>query len=58
MASSSSNPTASQNKPKRPRENDSDTSENKDSQPTMSSASSRFLVIHKKKGQYQVFLLS
>ena len=44
MASSTSNPKASQNKPKRPRENDSDTSENKHSQP-MSSASPRFLVI-------------
>ena len=46
MASSSSNPKASQNKPKRPRENDSDTSENEHSQPTMSTASPRFLVIH------------
>ena len=46
MASSSSNPKASQNKPKRPRENDSDTSENEQSQPTMSTASPRFLVIH------------
>ena len=46
MASSSSNPKASQSKPKRPRENDSDTSENEHSQPTMSTASPRFLVIH------------
>ena len=46
MASSSSNPKASQNKPKRPRENDSDTSENEHRQPTMSTASPRFLVIH------------
>ena len=46
MVSSSSNPKASQNKPKRPRENDSDTSENEHSQPIMSTASPRFLVIH------------
>ena len=46
MASSSSNPKVSQSKPKRPRENDSDTSENEHSQPTMSTASPRFLVIH------------
>ena len=46
MASLSSNSKASQNKPKRPRENDSDTSENEHSQPTMSTASPRFLVIH------------
>ena len=46
MASSSSNPNASQNKPKRPRENNSDTSENEHSQPTMSSASPPFLVVH------------
>ena len=45
MASSTSNPKASQNKTKRPRENDSDTSEDEHSQPT-SSASPRFLVIH------------
>ena len=45
MASLTSNPKASQNKTKRPRENDSDTSENEHSQPT-SSASPRFLVIH------------
>ena len=45
MASSTSNPKASQNKTKRPRENDPDTSENEHSQPT-SSASPRFLVIH------------
>ena len=46
MAFSSVNPKASQNKPKRPRENDSDTSENEHSQPTMSTASPRFLVLH------------
>ena len=46
MASLSSNPKASQNKPKRSRENDSDTSENEHSQPTMSTASPRFRVIH------------
>ena len=46
MASSSSNPKASQNKPKRPRENDPDTLESEHSQPTMSTASPRFLVIH------------
>ena len=37
---------ASQNKLKRIRENDSDTSENEHSQPTMSTASPRYLVIH------------
>ena len=46
MASATSNPKASQNKPKRPRENDSDTSENEHSQPTTCTASPRFLVIH------------
>ena len=46
MASSSSNPKASQSKPKRPRENDSDTSENEHSQPTTSTASPPSLVIH------------
>ena len=46
MASSSSNPKESQSKPKRPCENDSDTSENEHSQPTMSTASPLFLVIH------------
>ena len=46
MVSSSLNPKGSQNKPKRPRENDFDTSENEHSQPTMSTASPRFLVIH------------
>ena len=46
MASSSSNPKASQSKPKRPCENDSDMSENEHSQPTMSTASPLFLVIH------------
>ena len=40
------NPKVSQSKPKRPRENDSDTSENEHSQPTMSTASPRFVVIH------------
>ena len=44
MASSTSNPKASQNKTKWLRENDSDTSENEHSQPT-TSASPRFLVI-------------
>ena len=44
MASSSSNIKTSQN-PKRPRENDSDTSENEYSQPTSPSASPCFLVI-------------
>ena len=42
MPFSTSNQKASQNKPKRPRENDSDTSENKHNQPT---ASPRFIVI-------------
>ena len=46
MASLSSHPKASQNKPKRPRENDSDTSDNEHSQPTVPTASPRFLVIH------------
>ena len=46
MASTTSNPKASQNNPKRPRQNDSDTSENEHSQPRTSSASPRFLVIH------------
>ena len=46
MASTTSNPKASQNNPKRPRQNDSDTSENEHSQPTTSSASPRVLVIH------------
>ena len=46
MAPPTSNPKASQNKPKRPRENDSDSSENEHSQPTTSTASPRFLVIH------------
>ena len=46
MASTTSNPKASQNNPKRPRQNDSDTSENEHSQPITSSASPRFLVIH------------
>ena len=46
MASLSSNSKVSQNKPKRPRENASDTPENEHSQPTMSTASPRFLVIH------------
>ena len=45
MASSSSSPKASQSKPKRPRENYSDTSENEHSQPIVSTASPRFLVI-------------
>ena len=46
MASLTSNTKASQNKPKWPRENDSDTSENEHSQPTTSTASPRFLVIN------------
>ena len=58
MASSTSNPKASQNNPKRPRENDSDTSENEYSQPTTSQPSSRFLVISSKEVDRQMSNIS
>ena len=57
MASSTSNPKASQNNPKRPRQNDSDTSENEYSQPT-SQPSSRFLVISSKEEDRQMSNIS
>ena len=58
MASSTSNPKASQNNPKRPRQNDSDTSENEYSQPTTSQPSSRFLVISSKEEDRQMSNIS
>ena len=58
MASSTSNPKASQNNPKRPRQNDSGTSENEYSQPTTSQPSSRFLVISSKEEDRQMSNIS
>ena len=58
IASSTSNPKASQNNPKRPRQNDSDTSQYEYSQPTTSQPSSHFLVISLKEEERQISNIS
>ena len=58
MASSTSNPKASLNNPKRLRQNDSDKSDNEYSQPTTSQTSSRFLVVSSREEERQMSKIS